>query len=50
MPISTDQQNNKCGDFESFEAGSPGTVLEGGLALSIGTPEGGMTATYTDTL
>jgi RHS repeat-associated protein len=50
IPISTNYQEDTCGNFKSFEAESPGRVLEGGLGLSIGTPEAGITATYTDTL
>ncbi|WP_432473623.1 RHS repeat-associated core domain-containing protein [Amphritea sp. HPY] len=50
LPIATDYQQNNCGEFKSFEASTPGMVYEAGLALSIGTPEVGVTGTYTDTV
>ncbi|WP_322873908.1 RHS repeat domain-containing protein [Marinobacter bohaiensis] len=49
-PISTEYEEDSCEQLEYFSASIQSGVLEGGLALSVGSPEVGITGTYTDTL
>lgn len=51
IPIDYDVRRDDCGNLETFEAGMSGTVVELGISRTlVGGAEGGVTATYTDTL